>query len=204
MFQTLRRFTALTVAAGLLALVGVESSDAASLGGATRNLKKAPAAQFIAERHPTLAPFSHVLFCKENPGECSGRGSRDVVVTITADKADELERVNRQVNRAIRPRHDRAGVLGDRWSLAPQDGDCEDYALTKRHRLVALGWPASALRLAVVTTRQGEGHAVLVVKTSAGDLVLDNRTGLIKPWRDTGLRWVKIQSSENPRMWFSL
>ena len=137
MFQTLRRFTALTVAAGLLALVGVESSDAASLGGATRNLKKAPAAQFIAERHPTLAPFSHVLFCKENPGECSGRGSRDVVVTITADKADELERVNRQVNRAIRPRHDRVPEAGARRrddERAPRaDLDLEELGEARAH-----------------------------------------------------------------------
>ncbi|MNL69638.1 hypothetical protein D3C87_1945270 [compost metagenome] len=58
--------------------------------------------------------------------------------------------------------------------------------------------------MAVARTRSGEGHAVLVVKTSKGDLVLDNRSSAIKPWRSTDLRWVKIQSGDNPKRWFAM
>ena len=39
------------------------------------------------------------------------------------------------------------------WNI-PTDGygDCEDYALTKRRDLIAAGFPAQALRIAVVLT----------------------------------------------------
>jgi len=43
-----------------------------------------------------------------------------------------------------------------------------------------------------------------VVKTSKGDLVLDNRTSAIRPWKNTDLRWVKIQSPDNPRLWLAI
>lgn len=86
----------------------------------------------------------------------------------------------------------------------PVSGDCEDYAITKRHKLIAQGWPIRSLRLAVARTAWGEGHAVLVVKTSDGDLVLDNLTSAIKPFQKSGLRFLKIQSEDNPRMWFAL
>ena len=90
----------------------------------------------------------------------------------------------------------------DQWQVAPAAGDCEDYALTKRHMLIRSGWPASSLRLAVARTPWGEGHMVLVVRTSKGDLVLDNLTGSVRQWSKTGLRWEMIQSSRNPRNWF--
>ncbi|MNL79260.1 hypothetical protein D3C87_2058250 [compost metagenome] len=83
-------------------------------------------------------------------------------------------------------------------------GDCEDFALTKRDKLIALGWPARALRVAVAKTSWGEGHAVLVVKTDRGDLVLDNRTNVIKDWRSAGLHWTMIQSAESPKVWHAL
>ncbi len=83
-------------------------------------------------------------------------------------------------------------------------GDCEDFALTKRDHLIAMGWSPKALRIAVTKTPYGEGHAVLVVKTDQGDLVLDNRSNAIKGWKDTDLRWLMIQSGDNPRVWYEL
>jgi predicted transglutaminase-like cysteine proteinase len=41
------------------------------------------------------------------------------------------------------------------WSIAPDIGDCNDYAVTKRHKLVARGLPSNALRLSVVRTASG-------------------------------------------------
>jgi predicted transglutaminase-like cysteine proteinase len=80
----------------------------------------------------------------------------------------------------IRP----AGEAGDRdrWEADVAAGDCEDYALTKRRKLIALGWSARALRIAVARTASVEGHAVLVVATSQGDLVLDNCTMAVRGW----------------------
>ncbi|MNL88581.1 hypothetical protein D3C87_2183760 [compost metagenome] len=67
-----------------------------------------------------------------------------------------------------------------------------------------MGWSAKALRIAVTKTPAGKGHAVLVVKTDRGDLVLDNRMNEIKSWTDTDLRWLMIQSGDDPRIWYEL
>jgi predicted transglutaminase-like cysteine proteinase len=128
-------------------------------------------------------------------------------VEINANQMTVLRSTNDAVNRAIRPKSDAAGKgsgFGDDWELMPASGDCEDYAISKRHRLIAEGWPVRSLRLAVVKTAWGEGHAVLVVKTNEGDLVLDNLTSEIKPFQRSGLRFLKIQSEDNPRMWLAL
>jgi predicted transglutaminase-like cysteine proteinase len=73
--------------------------------------------------------------------------------------------------------------------------------VSKRHALVAAGIPAGALRLAVVRTRGDEGHLVLVVSTSRGDLVLDNLTTAVTSWDTTRYRWLKIQSAVDPKLW---
>jgi predicted transglutaminase-like cysteine proteinase len=45
----------------------------------------------------------------------------------------------------------------------PSSGDCNDYAVTRRHDLIARGWPARSLLLAEVITSWGEHHLVVVV-----------------------------------------
>ena len=60
-----------------------------------------------------------------------------------------------------------------------------------------------ALRMAVVRTSKGEGHAVLVVKTSKGDLVLDNIKKTIVSRQQTDYRWIAI-ASQNPSAWQKL
>jgi predicted transglutaminase-like cysteine proteinase len=145
-----------------------------------------------------------VKFCVRNPDECkAGNGAPEVVLSAFARR--ELQSVNSAVNRSITPRNDVADQTGDdNWQVNVKSGDCEDFALTKRDHLIAMGWSPNALRIAVTSTPSGEGHAVLVVKTDGGDLVLDNRTNAIKNWRDTDLRWIMIQSGENPRIWYDL
>ncbi|KQS80542.1 hypothetical protein ASG25_02855 [Rhizobium sp. Leaf384] len=94
--------------------------------------------------------------------------------------------------------------MGDVWQADVSAGDCEDIGITKKRKLMSLGWSATALRLAVAGTREGKRHAVLVVKRSDGDLVLDNRTSRIRPFRQGGISWIKIQSGENRRLRFAL
>ena len=48
------------------------------------------------------------------------------------------------------------------------------------------GVPQGALLVAYTRTRSGEGHAVLIVRTTEGDLVLDNLTGEIRSLRSSG------------------
>jgi len=116
---------------------------------------------------------------------------------------DLLNRVNRSVNAAIAPMSDGRSV--DTWSLPLADGartgDCEDYVLEKRRALLAHGLPAETLSIAVVRTRTGESHAVLVVDTADGEMVLDNRAASISPWTQATYRWVKRQSRVDPAIW---
>ncbi len=152
----------------------------------------------IGEGPKTLAPFASVVFCMQNKDQCLNTGGPSVVVLDKRHKA-ELVAVNTSVNRSIRPVNDKAGA--DVWSVDVTAGDCEDFALTKRKKLMQLGWSSESLRIAVAITKSGEGHAVLVAKTSEGDLVLDNRFNTIKDWRNTDLKWVMAQTGSNPKYW---
>jgi len=143
------------------------------------------------------APIAYQLFCFKNASECRGGGAS--VVPYDAGTMAKLSRVNREVNASIRPQSDKI----ETWTLNPSAGDCEDYALTKRSKLVRAGIPSSALRIADVTTRHGERHAVLVVKTTRGDYVLDNLRGSIVKRQFTGYRFNRIASA-NPRQWTDL
>lgn len=127
-------------------------------------------------------------------------------LTMTAETVGLLNAVNREVNTAITPAHDLAdGRHGDIWSLPLLDGrrtgDCEDYVLEKRRALVAQGVDAEALSIAVVRTRSGESHAVLLVDTDAGELVLDNRSHWISAWTEADYRWVKRQAPGDLSSW---
>ena len=191
------------VAAAMLAvgLAVPESAHAFGAAGLAGSVGKNNPAAFINSKTTTLAPFAFVKYCAHNPRDCT-KGSSGREISITNARLRQLARVNASVNRSMKPVNDKSG--NDVWRAGGKSGDCEDFALTKRRALIRLGWPSNLLRMAVVRTRSGEGHAVLVVKTQKGDLVLDNRFNSIRNWRQTDLRWVKIQSGDNPRIWFDL
>jgi predicted transglutaminase-like cysteine proteinase len=65
--------------------------------------------------------------------------------------------------------------VNEYWTLPRTRGDCEDYALLKRHTLLEKGWPVSAVLMTVVRDEKGEGHAVLTARTVQGDFILDNK-----------------------------
>jgi predicted transglutaminase-like cysteine proteinase len=88
--------------------------------------------------------------------------------------------------------------------IAPEMGDCNDYAVTKRHELIGNGLPSRALRLSVVKTASGIGHLVLVVATTRGDIVMDTLVEAIRPWQSTDYRWLKIQSATDPKSWYEM
>jgi len=152
------------------------------------------------------APMGWVEFCSENITDCKGGATqaRDIVMTQTAWK--DLVRVNRWVNENVKPMTDMEhwGVI-EKWSY-PTDGygDCEDYVLMKRKMLIDAGWPREALLVTVVRDRKGEGHAVLTVKSDKGEFVLDNQNEDVVAWTDTGYRFVKRQSQNDPNVWVSL
>jgi predicted transglutaminase-like cysteine proteinase len=156
--------------------------------------------RYIPEKQRVVEPFAHAQFCVRVPNECIPSKAM-VAVADTPAKMAELMQVNRDINKAIAPRLD-PGF--DTWTLFPQAGDCDDYAVTKRHVLIAQGWPASSLRLAIGKTRTEEGHLVLVARTGDGDMVLDNLSNEIRPWSDMDIEWLTIQSSTEPYVWHKI
>lgn len=158
----------------------------------------------ISESSPTLSPFQHVRFCMRYPTDCKSDPAGTMTVELTAETLETMQRVNRDVNASIMPVAKSDAIADGGWTISPASGDCNDYAVTKRHELVQKGLPANALRLAVVKTQSGIGHLVLVVSTNKGDLVLDNLSETILPWQVTKYHWVKIQSSSDARFWFEI
>jgi predicted transglutaminase-like cysteine proteinase len=55
--------------------------------------------------------------------------------------------------------------------------------------------------MAVVREASGAGHAVLMVRTDRGDLILDNQDGMVRLWNETPYQFVKRQSQENAGAW---
>jgi predicted transglutaminase-like cysteine proteinase len=159
----------------------------------------------IADASPTLAPFQHVRFCLRYPADCKSNPSESERVELSAETSELLKRVNHSVNNSIIPTLKSYGPnLEDGWSIAPETGDCNDYAVTKRHQLLESGLPSKALRLSVVKTASGIGHLILVVATTKGDVVMDNLTEVIRPWQSTDYHWIKIQSATDARFWYEV
>ena len=71
----------------------------------------------------------------------------------------------------------------------------------KRKILIDEGFPRQALLMTIVKDEHDEGHAILTVKTNAGDFVLDNLNDEVKPWNRTGYRFVKRQSQTDQNVW---
>ena len=114
----------------------------------------------------------------------------------------ELRRINSKVNARIRAGHDyELYGISDFWTSGRKIGDCEDYMIAKKQALIAAGWSADQVLYAVVIGSETPYHAVLIVRTDKGDLVLDNLRGQILDWRASGYRFVVRQSAANPQQW---
>ena len=145
-------------------------------------------------------PPAFKAFCAKQKTLCSTRGATKVIKLTDARKA-ELALVNKSVNRRITQRSDEAVTgKGDAWNLPKNQGDCEDIAILKKSELIKRGWPASVLLLTVARSA-GEGHTVLTVRTSDGDLVLDNKTTAIRNWARTPYRYFARQSQSDGKAW---
>lgn len=150
-------------------------------------------------------PYGFVNFCKRAPRECLSAQPEEQRFDATPERLAELDAVNRTVNHEIEPVTDLA-LYGeaDYWTIPTRKGDCEDYVLLKRKRLMELGWPAGALLVTVVRDEKGEGHAVLTARTRQGDYILDNKTDEIRLWYRVQYQFVMRQSYLNPTVWMSL
>ncbi|WP_416408622.1 transglutaminase-like cysteine peptidase [Agrobacterium rosae] len=146
------------------------------------------------------APEGFSSACQRYGWLCSAKAG---VKMSDSDALALVTRVNRQVNAAIRPAEDSV-VYGrsNYWTL-PKDGrgDCEDYAMAKTKALLDAGFPASKMAMSVVLDRGGNNHAVLMVRLSDGDYILDNMTSSIKSWDRTGYTFLARQNFSNKAAW---
>lgn len=160
---------------------------------------------FMRVYERSLPPIGHVLFCKQFPTECKSSGPKRAQVELNHDRKSDLRTVNALVNRLVRPVSDME-LYGriEHWTYPDGEGDCEDYVLLKQRLLINRGWPASALLITVVRDEKDEGHAVLTVRTSKGDYLLDNKRAEIMTWNESPYTFIKRQSDRDPQVWVSL
>jgi predicted transglutaminase-like cysteine proteinase len=192
-----------TIWAGLLAALAMPlpaSADPAPTG--RQSDRASPYMRVFGVSQP---PYGFVKFCDREPDECRQGPPEEQRFSAKPDRLSELDAVNRAVNHEIEAATD-LEIYGqtEYWTIPTKRGDCEDYALLKRKRLIDRGWPISALLMTVVRDERGEGHAVLTARTMQGDFILDNKVDEVKLWNRTPYEYVMRQSYLNTRIWMSL
>lgn len=131
-------------------------------------------------------------------------------VTLTPQTLAMIDRVNLRINRAIRYLSDQAQYgAPDYWTLPLEPGgsaagDCKDYVLEKRRALAQAGVPASDLSIAIVRTARGESHAVLLVATDTGEMVLDSLSSRVQAWSQAPYVWLERQAPGQPMDWVEI
>ncbi len=148
-------------------------------------------------------PIGHYEFCLREAAECRQNPGNGAPVELTRGLWSRIIEVNNLVNTMVTPRTDwEMWAVEEYWSYPVAGyGDCEDYALEKRRMLIQAGVPASNLLMTVVRQPNGEGHAVLTVRTSMGDYILDNLEPRVLAWTETQYRYLKRQTPRHAGQW---
>ena len=154
----------------------------------------------LVPKKPIAAPVGFAGVCASYTWACA-RSTTDVVSGPEVLKL--ADRTNRSVNRITRQISDRAQYRkAEVWALpTARGGDCEDLVLLKKLRLLEAGLPASALLIATVLDLQGDRHAVLILRTKGGDIVLDSLDDRLRHWVETDYTFLKLQNPGNPKVW---
>lgn len=182
----------------LLAAIGapsVATPDQAGTDRSSASQAEAPEARQWVKPPPgfTDSCRRYAWFCEQGD-----TGSLDAAALL-----DAAARINRQVNGAVAEMSDieNYGSI-DRWTLPTNGrGDCEDFVLEKYRLLLAAGADSRDLSIAVVLDRNGDNHAVLVLRHADGDLILDNLERGIRLWNQTRYRFLAMQARDDKRLW---
>ncbi len=107
---------------------------------------------------------------------------------------DIADRVNTEVNQMIRYCTDVEQYQeGEYWCIPKGTlGDCEDYVLLKRKKLIDKGWDLDKINIVTCINSRGEGHAVLYVQTDHGGFLLDNCNISPMDPKHTNYTWKEI------------
>jgi predicted transglutaminase-like cysteine proteinase len=185
-----------TVSAALLGLILIAAPVAAQTG----NLPPPLATLDVVRGGDSRPPIGWVEFCskRQYAAECAVDPHEPEKIVLTEKIWRTITRTNVAVNRDIEPvtDMDHWGVV-ERWDMAEDGkGDCDEYVLVKRKRLVEAGLPRRALRIVVVIDDENAGHAVLMVRTDRGDFILDNKRNKVLPWHATGYVYIKRENQD--------
>lgn len=160
---------------------------------------------FMTVGAATTQPMGHVMFCIDQPAACRADGKATGALRLAPALIVRIAEINRLVNTAIRPRSDLSQYgVEERWAYPVREGDCEDYALLKQRMLEEVGIPLSDILLTVVRKPNGEGHAVLTLRSTQGDFVLDNLDWRIRSWQETPYTYLKRQDVSDPARWTAI
>jgi predicted transglutaminase-like cysteine proteinase len=153
----------------------------------------------------TSQPIGHYEFCKIYKAECNIRSKLEPAPKITAYGWEVIRKINSTVNTTIVPMTDEE-LYGreEVWAYPTTAGDCEDFVLLKQKLLMEKGFDAQDLLITVVRKPDGEGHAVLTLRTSEGDYILDNLDNQVKLWTDTPYTYLKRQAAFNSGRWVTI
>ncbi|MEM5472278.1 transglutaminase-like cysteine peptidase [Hoeflea sp. AS60] len=164
-------------------------------------LSPAFASTWLKTGRETTRPYGHVEYCTRNASDCRSRSAN---AGLPAARLGVLNSVNLAVNRAIKPAADTTAFgRKEFWTANARAGDCEDFALAKRAKLLRKGFKASQLLLTMGYAR-GEAHTVLVVRTRDGDYVLDNLQDDVQPVQSARISFRKIQSPKHGGHWLQI
>jgi len=153
----------------------------------------------------TSQPIGHYNYCKQYRSDCQIRTRDTDAPTLTRERWKELVEINAYSNNTIAPYTDQEIYnTEEHWAYPTSYGDCEDYVLMKRHMLMQKGWPASSLLITVVRQPNGDGHAVLTVRTDKADYILDNLVGKVRPWNKTPYTYLKRQDTKHSGRWIEI
>lgn len=153
----------------------------------------------------TSQPIGHYEFCQSHRPECEIKTKSTVAPRVTDFGWSVVRQVNLAVNNEVTPMTDMDLYGKDEvWAYPDGAGDCEDYVLLKRKRLLEKGFSPADLLITVVRKPDGEGHAVLTVRTAQGDFILDNLDNDVKIWSKTPYRFLKRQASFNTGRWVTI
>jgi predicted transglutaminase-like cysteine proteinase len=153
----------------------------------------------------TSQPIGHYEFCKLNPAECLVKANDLAPYHLTRENWQMVFKVNQAVNKRVRPATDQDIYHKDEvWAYPVNYGDCEDYVLLKRRVLIDKGIAPGNVLITVVRKPDGEGHAVLTVRTDRGDFILDNLNEEVLNWEATEYRYLKRQSSQHSGRWVTI
>lgn len=179
------------VAAGLLSAASAQAENRGSPAMVTGGI--------------TSQPIGHYEFCQKYKSECDIRSKLTPPPRVTEYGWNVIREVNKDSNSRIIAMTDQEIYGKDEvWEYPKTAGDCEDFVLLKRKTLIERGFAASDLLITVVRKPDGEGHAVLTLRTNDGDFILDNLSDDVKLWTYTNYTYLKRQASFNTGRWVSI